>query len=292
MSSRLPPPLAAFLLRVAAFCLTVTPAVAAPDEIVTLASHAGDRARLTGYYAHPDGPGPFPAIVMLHGCGGLHGANGRDLSGLYRAWLTHFRDAGYAALLIDSFTPRGISEICTIPFKDRPIHPAGQRVGDAYAGLDWLRARAEIGTAPIGLVGWSNGGATVLASLARPSGETAARFTAAIAFYPGCESAERRGWTSATPLSILMGAIDDWTRPGPCQALQYQAKQDGLPVDITLYPDAYHGFDAPNSPVHTRLSAVGTVHLGTNEAARTAAFAAVDAFWTQHLKPGPPARDR
>jgi dienelactone hydrolase len=30
--------------------------------------------RLQGYLAKPDGNGPFPAVVGLHGCGGLHEA--------------------------------------------------------------------------------------------------------------------------------------------------------------------------------------------------------------------------
>jgi poly(3-hydroxybutyrate) depolymerase len=66
---------------------------------------------ISGYLAKPDGPGPFPAIVHLHGCGGLPKAlkNGTD-KGFWSETLTAW---GYAVLVVDSFTTRGIEQACT-----------------------------------------------------------------------------------------------------------------------------------------------------------------------------------
>jgi dienelactone hydrolase len=60
----------------------------------------------------------------------------------------------------------------------------------------------------------------------------------------------------------------------------------GEPVEIVLYPDAVHAFDAPNMPVRERKGAktgFGTAPLvGTNEKARQAAIKAVLTFLAEH----------
>lgn len=61
-------------------------------------------ATLTAQLYTPKGPGPFPALVLLHGCGGL-GPN-------MFAWAEWLRAEGYAALVLDSFGGRGIRRLC------------------------------------------------------------------------------------------------------------------------------------------------------------------------------------
>ena len=98
---------------------------------------------------------------------------------------------------------------------------------------------------------------------------------AAFAFYPGCrEIARQPEWKPTIPLSLLIGAADDWTQPAPCRQL---AAKTGF--KYIEYPDAYHDFDAPNITLHVRkgLSAVRSreAHIGTNPAARAAAIAEI-----------------
>ena len=52
---------------------------------------------LPGHLYRPDGPGPFPAVVALHGCGGI----GPHL----HRWAQTLQQWGYVALLVDSFSP-------------------------------------------------------------------------------------------------------------------------------------------------------------------------------------------
>ena len=52
----------------------------------------------------PQGAGPFPAVVLLHGCHGVSAST-------YQ-WGRWFRDHGYVALVVDSWTPRGFSNGC------------------------------------------------------------------------------------------------------------------------------------------------------------------------------------
>ena len=79
-------------------------ALAASLELVEFesASHQfipGDR--IQGLLAKPDGAGPFPAVVGLHGCAGMHETTKRKLADDLVTW-------GYVALLVDSFATRGI----------------------------------------------------------------------------------------------------------------------------------------------------------------------------------------
>src|SRR5437868_3574633 len=144
-----------------------------------------------GLLGVPTGEGPFPALVLMHGCGGMLLTNG-GLQARYRQWLELLRDEGYVVLLADSFDPRGYREICTQ--STRAITPA-QRPQDARGALAYLQAQSFVDPNRIGLIGWSNGGGSTLATLVGPLSATAdpvplpkdlAWFAVGVAFYPGC----------------------------------------------------------------------------------------------------------
>ena len=58
---------------------------------------------IEGYPTKPEGSGPFPAVVLLHGCGGWTEAVRQERA----AWFTNL---GYVALAVDSFATRGIKD--------------------------------------------------------------------------------------------------------------------------------------------------------------------------------------
>ncbi len=63
--------------------------------------------RIQGDLARPDDAGPFPAVVGLHGCAGMHEATKQRLADELVAW-------GYVVLLVDSYaTRRGVDQACT-----------------------------------------------------------------------------------------------------------------------------------------------------------------------------------
>src|SRR5207237_8634614 len=94
----------------------------------------------------PTGPGPFPAVVLLHGCAGISGSN--------HEWSRWFRDQGYVALVVDSWTPRRIGPSCS---PDLPDVPNTERFDDAIGALRFLQAKPYVDRARVGVVGWSNG---------------------------------------------------------------------------------------------------------------------------------------
>ena len=237
-------------------------------------------AALDGYLARPAGPGPFPAVVMMHGCGGLLTKSGRMQTNL-AAWARRLADWGYVALAVDGFTPRGIREICTL--KKRPISEFDDRPHDAYAGLAFLRTLPYV-----------DGAMATLAAVAAHTRERfkppSPGFKAAFVFYPGCTQLRRKEFRPTVPTHLLVGGADDWTRPQPCLDMAAAARAGGAEIAIESYPGAYHGFDHPSSSVRTRKvrnpgwkEDSREIHVGSNPAAREAAIAAVRAFLSHRI---------
>ena len=257
----------------------LAPASAAELERVSFPSANKDATALDGYLLRPAGAGPFPAIVALHGCGGLPTHNKRHAD-----WGERLVQAGYLVLFPDSFNPRGVRSVCSST--DRVVTPAG-RADDAIGAAQWLAAQPFVDKTRMAALGWSNGGSTVLRLVAHKKVKPA--FAAAVAFYPGCRALLMRSrWEPHIPLLIQIGEADDWTPAAPCKGLAAGHKD----IRIAVYPDAHHDFDAPDLPVRERRgvafsgSGTGVVHVGTNEPARRAAIDSTMKFFAEHLQVG------
>lgn len=240
---------------------------------------------LTGVLWQPGQPGPHRAIILMHGCGGLY-ARDATLTSRHRDWAERFAASGFVVLHVDSFGPRGKRSICSD--RSRSILPGRERARDAYAALRFLQARADIRSDAIALLGWSNGGSTVLAAIAqrstaRPAG-LVHDFAVAVAFYPGCRALadSRLGWSTDIPLLLLNGALDDWTPASHCERLVARGAGASAAIELKIYDGAFHDFDAPDMALHVRRNVAttssGTATLGTDEKARADAIERVPAF--------------
>ena len=219
----------------------------------------------TALLLRPQGAGPFPAIVALHGCGGLLNKEG-ELARRETDWAKRLVGAGYVVLFPDSFTARGLRQICTA--HDRTIFPKDR--ADDVAAADGMACQAALcrqqAARPHGLVARGHdhavGGAAGLHGR-RPAIQDGHRLLSGL---PRDRQASPIG-ARALPLTVLIGGADDWTQPGPCRELAQRAG-----FKFIEYPGAYHGFDAPKSKVRVRkgLGAVkgGEAHVGTDPVAR------------------------
>ena len=172
----------------------------------------------------PSGQGPFPGMVVLHHCGGIDS----DLHARAR-WLVGM---GYAAIVPDSFGPRGTGSVCV---SGRVT--GMQRVADALAAANYLRRLPDVRGDRIGMIGFSHGAWAVVETAAAPP--LSAPFQAAVAYYPYC----RNGLAPpGVPTLVLMGAKDDWTPAAPCVAWGQRTGDPGK-LNAIVYPDAYHSFD-------------------------------------------------
>jgi dienelactone hydrolase len=248
---------------VLALVMASVAAAATPERVlIPPDSLSSSPAPLPGYVFAPAGAGAHPAVVMLHGCGGAYSRN-RSLNPRHRMWGEFFASQGYLGLVLDSFTPRGVTEICTQKNAERAIKEA-DRAGDAYAALAWLRGRGDVDAARIGILGWSNGGGSVLATITRPPA-SGPGFSAAVSFYPGCTRRAKapEKFRPYAPLLVLIGESDDWTPAAPCVALAAAVAARGDSMQIVTYPNTYHDFDNPGiTKKRVRKEVPNGVHPG------------------------------
>jgi dienelactone hydrolase len=181
------------------------------------------------------GKGPFPAVVVLHGCDGVT-QHARNWAQQLVAW-------GYVAIVVDSFRPRDVVSVCNHGM----LVPPQLQATDAFSAADYLRSRPEVSGARIGVIGFSHGGWAVLKAVlgdtARPA--TATPFVAAVAFYPGCDPPTS---PLQTDTLILIGDADDWTPVGRCSRWRDSVERNGHAVEMKTYAGALHAFDAARAP--------------------------------------------
>lgn len=217
---------------------------------------------LDGYFSKPAGLGPFPLIVMMHGCAGAHSNSDatKPPASLFTEWAGRGKDLGYATLLIDSFTPRNAdqnqcsngSNVGTSEVTDRPT--------DAYAALGYVKRSKIINNNRIVLLGWSHGGSSVLSTsdtstTAQYRTENSRPFKAVISFYPGCGLNNAFGGISTsqylpfTHVKILAAGLDPLYTGGYCDTRISRAQTLGASaatnnsIAITVYPNTHHSFD-------------------------------------------------
>ena len=259
------------------------PALSFPNATV------GKPLAVPAHESRPDGPGPFPAVVLMHGCHGVSQST--------RDWARWFRDHGYVALIVDSWAARGIKDGC-VP---GPDVPSTERFDDAVGALRWLHARPYVDSRRVGAIGWSNGGVFAIALVNGPSLERAKRrgvempapgFAASVAVYPGgCYSLVNE--QVVRPLLLLIGDADDWTLPAECARMVEAMRGRGADASIVLYPGAVHYFDVESQPrvvlpeVENRNkpgSCCGAT-VGFDPNANADAHRRVEQFFGRHLGP-------
>ena len=219
----------------------------------------------------PDGSGPFPTVIALHGCDGLHGQSDQ-IQPRYLDWAEQLLKGGYAVLLPDSYGSRELGPQCRV--KERRVLARRERVADIMASRQWLLQQPWVSHERISLIGWAHGASAVLwavrPQLAPPKAEP--DFRAAIAFYPACRISSGLGWSARVPTLVLIGASDDVSSPAACRQMVEGARGRSALARIVVYPGAYHDFDRANLPLHAIAGTDAGVpergHIGTHPDAR------------------------
>ena len=200
-----------------------------PQEITFTAPvyQSEDTIELIAYLYRPEGQGPHPAIVDLHGCNGIWPVRSQP-------WFERYLDWGFAVLQVDSFRPRGQDNICGSLF----AIPIWQRARDAHAAKRWLMEQSWVADQEVYLTGFSHGATATLWAL-DDDVNAEQPFAGAIAVAPWCPDQFRN---SHTDLLILIGGRDQWT---PAQRCRVMISVRPGQVELVIYEDAYHSFDAP-----------------------------------------------
>ena len=241
----------------------------------------------------PPGEGRVPAVIVVHGTGGVQAGRVSGISQM----LTR---AGFATLETDSWTPRNVD----------PVLNRGQRPGtlaalpDIYGALRFLAAHPRVQPDRIGITGLSWGAIlamrTAREAVQQAYAGTGPRFAAFVAFYPGCALWDPvegvtagefdEGWPTG-PLLILAAGRDDYDlRAGGADCSAFLEAIPGGPptrASLHIYPNATHGWDvgAPASawdPAARNLRG-GTVRLIPDPGVTVDAQGRLIAFMRRHL---------
>ncbi len=183
-------------------------------------------------------PRSVPAVVLLHGAGGVLPARehlyGRQLAAM-----------GAAALVVDVF---GARRDRAVGFTERLLEiTETMALADAYAALRFLSQRPEIDGLRVVLLGFSYGAmastygvwATAAERLA-PGGE---RFAGHAAYYGPCIARFDDLRTTGAPVLILYGEGDELIVPERCADFAEDLRRGGSRATVVSYPDALHQWD-------------------------------------------------
>ncbi len=210
----------------------------------------------------PDGPGPWPGVVVVHDAFG-YGPDNESISRRIAA-------AGYIAVTPNMFARGGMARCVTRVFREL-MTKRGRALDDILAARDHLLAMPQSSGA-VGIAGFCMGGQFAL--VMSPKG-----FGASAPFYgtplPRDLSATLDG---ACPVVASFGRRDP-LGIGATDRLRKIVDEKNIPADIKVYPDAGHSF-ANKLPGQPLLRIAG---FGYNEAATEDAWSRVFAFFGEHL---------
>ena len=216
---------------------TPAPAQGAPERVALSRTHRGKSVTITAELLLPPGAGKVPAMVIVHGSGGVsaerEGRYAREMVGL-----------GVAALVIDSFRGRGIASTV----QDQAQVSSAEMTEDAFAALKTLAGHPRIEAKRVGLIGFSKGGTVALLAAHEARAARALppvlRFALHVPVYPWCGSLYFKPKSTGAPIYMLLGGADTYVGVAPCQENAASLKAEGAHVEVTVFPGAGHGFDA------------------------------------------------
>lgn len=244
---------------------------------VDFASVGTPATPLRGLLARPDGSGPFPVVVLLHGCDGVRPYQ--------QAWADALAKLGYAALLVDSFGSRHVSETCS---KSEMLE--SNLIADAFGALAYLRDQPFVDSGHVGVMGWNLGGEAALSAVDASAFARVfeGKFTASVAMYPGMAAPAH----FVAPVLLLLAADDDWVPSARTARFAKMSEAASQPIAVKIYPDAFQYFDDPDrgakfylaDAYNPRAAAGKGATLGYSAVAANDAFEQVTSFFSKYLK--------
>ena len=229
-----------------------------------------DGQTTVAHLAHPDGVGPWPAVLIGH--------DGIGLEGYQRRRADILAEHGYAALAFDYHAgrtyfgqPQAMLER-VLPLLGDPARM--QAIG--RAGLDALLAVAGVDGQRIAALGYGAGGRIVL-ELAR----TGAPFVAVAVVHPGLPEPRADDWADVTAAFWLCtGSQDPLCTPAQLLTFGSALQDAGADWRVTVYGGAQHAFWAaptrtggggsdggpPDGPDHAVATVPGVGYHGAHAA--------------------------
>lgn len=224
------------------------------DQQFLTGDDKGRQVTVAGELRLPQKPGKVPAVVLVHGSGGI-GAN-------VPFWARELNAMGIATFSIDGMTGRGLQGVGD----KQEILGRLNLIIDIYRSLEILAKHPRIDADRIALMGFSRGGQAALYAsekrFDRIWNKSGIAFAAYIPFYPDCATTYQQDADVADkPIRIFHGTPDNYNPVATCKAFAARLKAGGRDVELTEYPNAPHGFDNP-------IGAVPAVPAKANQTVR------------------------
>lgn len=248
------------LILIALFVIfSSAPSIVAADN----ADHA--KALSTHYRLEkPNGDGPFPAVIMVPGCGGFDTEN---LKEHYDGVQSRLVALGFATLRVNSLAARNAANC-----RQAMLFPS-EGTGDIYIAVEYVMQQPFVKKEAINIIGWSWGGAAALLALSLPEGQISIPFASVVTYYPPCKWAGK--WDSDVPVLILGASLDNVCPFNQCEAL-FGTLPNRDKHTVRVYEDAHHAFDNPAFQSEVQSLVGGTKKY--NEAAAKSAWIEVTSF--------------
>ena len=264
-------------------------AVSQKQKISVKGLSMGDGKDLDAFLYKPAGEGPFPALVALHGAGGIFP---------YQLWWAkEISKWGYVVLFVDHYCSRGhLCEPATHTEDGRghimrnwEMVSIRQRVIDAAAAHISLSNKSYVKKDSIGLIGWSWGGASALFAqkITKVKAIANGGFKATIAFYPNLKHfIDNPKWIRSGPLTqptlILYGEWDTLESGDSYQRLlssDYPAA-----IKVVGFDGAYKKFDELGPYRERHHPGVGIFFKGFQKNAFNQSVMEIKNFLTENLR--------
>ena len=209
---------------------------------------------LPAYYARPEGAGPFPIVLVIEEIFGVHEYI-RDIC-------RRLAKQGYLAVAPELYARIAdlskMSDVQAI-FRDVILRaPDAQVLADLDAAAAWAARNGGDG-ARLAVTGFCRGGRdTWLYAAHNPALRAAVAWYGPIAGATSAIQPRTAGDVAAElkcPLLGLYGGQDASIKVADVQAAAARARAAGQDVQITVYPDAPHGFHADYRPSYREADA-------------------------------------
>jgi len=186
-----------------------------------------------------------PVVVIMHGMGGI---------GIWEEhWMNTFNSIGLATFMVDSNWARRNCKKDNKFKKAIPwcaaINRGMNRVIDGYGALELLSKHPRIDPARIGCLGISLGARGCLylnvKRFQKMWGTPGLEYAASVPMYPPCNVIFKEDdEITDTPIRIHVGELDTYFPFDSCVDYGERLRAKGKDVQVKVYPDAHHGFDA------------------------------------------------
>ncbi len=214
-------------------------AMTEPDDQAQVSEevkYTGKAGTLFGYVSRPKGPGPHPAVIVIHANKGLT-PHVRDVA-------RRFAKEGYVALAPDYFSRHGGTK--KVSGKGgrikgyRKLTTMDNIVEDTESGFTYLRSLSSVRDDRIGVTGFCWGGGMAFSSAARIRG-----LKAAVIFYGRTPKPIDLVQNIEGPVMAHYGGEDKRINKG-LDATVAAMKKYNKPFDYKIYPGAKHSFMSDN----------------------------------------------